>query len=271
MSTVRRIDQGPAGGRMRRVVAQGWMSATAVVVACLLWELIGRSADIIFLPPLSAVLSRGYDLLVSGAITSQIVTSATSLVIGFTISVAGGVLIGALMGMYWRLEAALDIYVRAMLTAPSLVFAPVFFAIFGFSRTAVIAVVVQNALFIVILNTMVAVQSVPASLVEMARCFGANDRYILKRIVAPAATPLIMAGVRLATGRAIRGLLAGEVFIAVIGIGGVLVTAGRRLDSETVLAILIGVIVLSSLAIGIVNAIDHRLTRWLPPQRTDDA
>lgn len=242
-------------------IGPGTVSLLAGAVA---WEVIGQVAQFKFFPPLSAVLIRLAEMITAGQIFANLGASLTNLAIGFAISLVVGVGVGALMGAYPRIEGALDIYVYALLTAPSLVFAPIFFALFGIGRESIVAIVVMYAIFIMIINTSAAIRSVPAPLIEMGKSFCASDRQLFFRIMLPAATPLIMAGIRLGAGRAVKGMINGEMFIAVVGLGAVVMSAGRRFDSETVLAVLIVITVVAMALIQVVQLIDHRLTSWLP-------
>jgi NitT/TauT family transport system permease protein len=85
-----------------------------------------------------------------------------------------------------------------------------------------------------------------------------------RRIVLPAATPLIMAGVRLGVGRAVKGMLNGEMFIAIVGLGRLVQDGSRGFDASLVLAVLIVIIIVAFIAVFITQAVDARLTRWLP-------
>jgi NitT/TauT family transport system permease protein len=87
---------------------------------------------------------------------------------------------------------------------------------------------------------------------------------MIRRILLPASVPLIMAGVRLGSGRAVKGMINGEMFIAVVGLGGVVMRAGSRFDAESVLAVLLVIIVVAFGVVWTVQAVDRRLTRWLP-------
>ena len=125
------------------------------------------------------------------------------------------------------------------------------------------------SIFIVIVNTTSAIRNVPAPLIEMGRSYCASERQLFFKIILPAATPLIMAGLRLAMGRAVKGMINGEMFIAVVGLGGVVMRAGSRFDAESVLAVLLVIIVVAFGVVWTVQAVDRRLTRWLPAtQRT---
>jgi ABC-type nitrate/sulfonate/bicarbonate transport system permease component len=257
-------DVRPAAGIRRLPKGEAWIGAASLAVGAIAWEVIGRVADVPFFPPLSEVLVRMVELLTTGEIIGYLLTSLTNLAIGFGVSLVIGLGVGLLMGVYRRVDLALDIYVRAMLTAPSLVFAPIFFSLFGLNRITIIGIIVLYSTFIMILTTASAVKAAPKSLVEMARCYGANDRYVFRRVLVPSAMPLIMAGVRLGAGRAVKGMINGEMFIAVVGLGGVVMTAGRNFDATTVLAVMVIIILVAFGLVWIVERLDRHLTSWLP-------
>jgi len=237
-----------------------------LLAGALAWEVIGQVANVSFFPPLSAVLVRLVELTLDGQIVANLGSSLLNLTIGFTFSVVVGILVGMAMGAYRKVEMALDFYVFALLTAPTLVLAPLFFSIFGSSnpRPTIVGVIILYTLFIIIVNTTAAIRSVPAPLIEMGRSYCANERQLFRKIILPAATPLIMAGIRLGMGRGVKGMINGEMFIAIVGLGAVVKKAGIRFDSEAVLAVLILIIVVALILTKIVQLIDQRLTGWLP-------
>ncbi len=256
-------------GRVRRTAWLGRSIATApgavsILGGAILWEVIGRAADVRFFPPLSAVLGRLVEMTLEGLILESLAASLANLVLGLGLSLVLGVGLGMLMGAYPRVYGALDIYVYALLTAPALVFAPVFFSIFGTDRASIVAVIVVYAVFIIVVNTADGIRSVPQPLIQMAKSFNASERQILFRIMLPAALPMIMTGLRLGTGRAVKGMINGEMFIAVVGLGRVVSQAGGQFDGESVLAILIVIIVVALVAVRLVQMLDRRLTSWLP-------
>ena len=242
------------------------VGATVISLAAgaVLWEIVARIWNVRWLPPLSAVLVRLGELTAQGSILSALGNSLLNLAIGFTVSLVFGVGIGLLMGAYREVEMALDWWVYALDTAPGLVFAPIFFAIWGLGPIPIIAVIVMYAIFTIIVNTVAAIRTVPAPLIEMGRAYCASDRQLFFRIILPAATPLIMAGVRIGMGKAVKGMINGEMFIAAVGLGAVMINAGRRFDSPAIFAILIVTIVVATVTVKIVQLVDARLTAWLP-------
>jgi NitT/TauT family transport system permease protein len=236
----------------------------ALGVGALAWEVGGRLLAFPFFPPLSAVLVRLGELTADGLILESLGNSLRNLAVGFGISLVVGVGVGLLMGVYKKVEMALDWWVYGLDTAPGLVFAPIFFAIFGLGPEPIIAVIIMYSIFTIIVNTVTAIHTVPTSLIEMGRSYCASDRQLFWKIVLPAATPLIMAGVRISMGKAVKGMINGEMFIAAVGLGAVVMAAGRRFDSEALLAVLIVTIIVAMVTVKLVQLVDQRLTGWLP-------
>ncbi len=260
------------GQSPRRPPGLSWVAGlgpttAALAVGAIFWEAIGQLAGFRFFPPLSEVIARLIEMTLDGEILPPLVNSLTNLAIGFGFTTVVGVGVGLLMGAYRRVETALDIYVYGMLTAPSLVFAPILFSIFGLGRQAIVGVIVLYSIFIVIINTVSAVHTVPRPLIEMGRSYCANDRQMFRWVIIPAATPMIMAGLRIGAGRAVKGMINGEMFIAAVGLGELVTRAGNRFDATSVLAILVLIIVVAFVVVKLVQLIDQRLTRWLPETR----
>lgn len=241
------------------------LSVLSLLAGLLLWEVLGRTLDLMFLPPASDVCVRLGELLVEGVILTELAGSLSNLAIGYAIAAVAGVAVGVAMGRVRWLEQALDPYVYAFLTAPTVVFVPIYFSLFGLSHWAIVALIVQYSTFIIIVNTVTAVQTVDGELVEMARVFGArNEMVIVRKVLLRAALPLISSGLRLGLGRAIKGMINGEILIAVVGLGGLSSKYGRAYDAEGVLAVLLLVILVALVLDRAAQMADNRINAWLP-------
>jgi ABC-type nitrate/sulfonate/bicarbonate transport system permease component len=249
---------------------QGWVvqiggahySWTALLAGLAVWEVAGRALHYSFLPPFSEVLRAALDLIASGQILGYLGASLVSLVIGYGLAVSSGVLLGLLMGRYRRVEYVLDPYISAFLATPKIVFIPILYALFGVGRGVQVAIVFLSAFFIIVINTMGGIRSVDASCIEMARAFGASERQLFRKVLLPGSLPLMIAGLRLGIGRGVKGMITGEMFIALFGLGALLRTYGSQFDSAKVFAILlfvIGVALLCSFAVGL---LEKRFTAW---------
>jgi NitT/TauT family transport system permease protein len=255
--------------RKSAVVWQLGASARSTVFVLLIgacaWELIGRLWRIPFLPPFSSVLRAAAGLIADGQILGYLAASIIALLLGYGLAVVAGVTLGLLMGRYRKVEYALDLYINALLATPKIALVPVLFALFGISHSVQVAIVFLSAFFVIVVNTMSAIRNVDASYVEMARSFGASERQLFAKVLLPGSLPLTMAGLRLGMGRAVKGMINGEMLIAVFGLGGLLSTYGSRFDAERVFAILLIVVTVALVCSFVVQSIERRVTRWTEP------
>ncbi|MBM4298785.1 MAG: ABC transporter permease subunit, partial [Deltaproteobacteria bacterium] len=132
----------------------------------------------------------------------------------------------------------------------------------GLSDASRIAIIVVYAAFVIVINTATAVRTVDPSLVEMARSFGCRERQIFSRILLPAALPLVFAGIRLGMGRAVKGMINGEMLIAFVGLGALAQKYGAQFDAAKVFAIAMVVLIIGLVSNALVQFFEHRLTRW---------
>jgi len=245
-----------------RTLASGLAPVVSLMAGLAAWELFGRVCDYAFMPPFSKVFWAGYELVMEGKILGNLTASLVSLIIGFGLAAILGVLLGALMGYSRKIEYLFDIYLAVFLASPSLIYGPVFFALFGISRLTQTAIVFMASFFIVVANTMAGIRTVNVELVEMARSYGASRGQLFRKILLPASLPLIMAGLRMGIGRAIKGMVSGEMFIALIGLGALVRQYGGRFQADRVLAILSIIVLLALLATGLIQGLDRYLNRW---------
>ena len=137
-----------------------------------------------------------------------------------------------------------------------------FFAIFGLGDGTRLAVVVVYAVFVIIINTMTAIKTVDPAMVEMARSFGAGEAFIIRKVMLPASMPLVTAGVRLGLGRAVKGMITGEMLVTFVGLGALAAKFGSQFDMSKVFAVSVIVLVFAMVTNWLAQVADDRLTRW---------
>src|SRR5262245_62030978 len=235
MADVALLKPGIGAGQSRRArwrfLRGRWIEVLSVVGGLAIWELLGWALGQPWLPPFSRVLGALADLVARGAILGNLASSLQMFAIGLTISLMLGLFIGVLMGRYRGVEETIDIYVYALLTSPTIALAPIFFVLFGLTDAARVALIVVYALPIIIIDTATSVRSVDERLLEMARSFGAKESQLLRRIVLPGSLPVLFAGIRLGVGRAVKGMINGEMLIALVGLGGLAQKYGGQFDT----------------------------------------
>lgn len=247
---------------LRRSLRHYALDVFALIVGAAIWESLGWGLGLQWLPPFSQVMEALLQFLTSGAILSNLDSSLSSLCVGFALSLVFGLLLGALMGRYRTVEKAFDVYVHALFVCPSILFAPIFFAIFGLSDASRVAIIVVYSTFVIVINTATAIRTVDPSLVEMAYSFGCRERQIFTRILLPASLPLVFAGIRLGMGRAVKGMINGEMLIAFVGLGALAQKYGAQFDAAKVFAIAMVVLIIGLISNALVQMLENRLTRW---------
>jgi NitT/TauT family transport system permease protein len=234
----------------------------SIVSLAILWETVGRAMDSTLIPPLTQIGAAWWKLLSSGKLLANLSMSLTTLVIGFCLAAFIGVVLGLLMGRFRAIEHFLDLYVNALMSAPTTAFVPVLILWFGLGMESRIAVVFLFAIFVIIINTMTGVKQVDTVLVEMARSFGAREREIFLKIMLPAALPAIMAGLRLGMGRAVKGMVTGEMLLTLTGIGAMIMQYGSSFATDSLFAVILTILMVALMAMKAVQWIDRRLTGW---------
>jgi len=236
-------------------------TAVGVVVGALLWQLIGVLHLTSVVPPLSAVLVGWVQLFRAGEVTEGLVTSVYEVGIGFTAAAVVGLGLGLLTGRSRVAEAMLEPYVDAFMSSPVSAYVPVLAMLFGVGATPVIITVFVFSVFVILVNVSAAIRDAPRSLQEMAVSLGASEVQLIRYIILPAALPLTLEGLRLGLTRAIKGLIIGEILIAIVGIGGRLATYGDEYEMVQMYALLLTVLALAMALDGL----SRLLQRWLAP------
>ena len=246
----------------------------SILLLLLLWELLpqivtlGAGTKMLFTTP-SRVAVTLWNMIVTGKLWAPLSVSATGFVIGLGLSVLVGLPLGVVLGRSRTLNAMFDPFVTALNATPRLVFLPLLMLWFGLGVTAKVVIVFIGALFPILINTYEGVRNADKVLINVVRSFGASEWDVARLVVVPNALPYIVAGLRLAVGRAILGVVVAEFFGAEDGLGVVMVQAASRYQVDVVFAGLIVFAALSLIMTGLVKLLEDRLGRWRPRQIAD--
>ena len=118
------------------------------------------------------------------------------------------------------------------------------------------------SIVMLIVNSRAGVRQVDPALIEMARCFGAGEIQIWRRILLPGSLPAIMTGVRLGLGRAITGMVVIELLLIAVGVGNLIQKYDARLDGAHLYALIIIIVFEALILIQLVRWIERRVAPW---------
>lgn len=234
----------------------------ALVLGIGSWELLSILVDQRYFPRPTAIANRMVLLITTGEATPYLVRSVGDLLVSFAFSVAIALVVGVAMGSSRRVDAALYPFVSALLAAPVIVFAPVIFALFGFGRETVRIIIVLHCLFVMISNIRDGVLAARKDHLEMAHAFGAGPLQSAMFVRAPSALPLTLTGIEIGFGRAVKGMINGELFITITGLGGLIKKAGSVFDATTILAVVFLTILIAILGVYAIRGLERRLITW---------
>jgi len=234
----------------------------SLIVALAIWEIFGSQINPIFGSYPTAIAEAFWNLTVSGKLGAALLQSLQPFLAGYLLAIAIGVPLGLVIGRFWVAEAALGLYVTAGYAMPLVALVPLLMLWLGLGFKVKAAVVLLMSIFPITINTWLGVTAVPKSLVEVGKAFVAPDVTILRRIILPATLPYIMAGIRLAVGRAVVAMVIAEFFTTISGLGAIIINSANNFDTATMF---VPIIVLMVLAIGLnwlIGAIEHRVAPW---------
>lgn len=194
-------------------------AGAALLVWAVLWEIAGRLGSSLVLPPFSEVLVALVQLLPSEKFADAASITLHAFFVGMAWAVAIGVPVGVLMARSQAVGRILGVWVNIFVSAPISALVPVLMAVIGIGQGTVIVTVILFAVFIIILDTQVGVRHVSRSLEEMARSFGASSRQLYVKVLLLAALPEILAGIRLAVIRGVKGVVIGQLLVSILGVG----------------------------------------------------
>jgi ABC-type nitrate/sulfonate/bicarbonate transport system permease component len=186
---------------------------------------------------------------------------------GLAVALVFGTLIGLLMGRSPAIEKAFRQYINFFYAMPMIVILPLFSLWFGYSAATRIATIVFAAIFSIIVNVADGARSVPHEFLEVARSFRSSRLRMMSNIVLPASMPYLLAGFRLAAGRALIGAVVAEFFISIGGLGYYILYNSRSYHHNEAF---VGVLLLAAFGVGFELLVNWCTRRFMPWYRRDD-
>lgn len=262
-----RVFAPPAAPSARLALSGGGRAGLALAGLALflgVWEAASRLklVSAMVAPAPSAIPPAFMEEAASGAWLAAVLSSLSHYLVGLAVGVALGVALGVAAGMSPRFEAATSGIVRLLRPIPGLAWVPFAIIWFGATSSAAVFIIAIGVFWIVFFATMGAIRGVDRDLIELADAFGFRSaRERLVKILAPAAAPGVLVGVRTALGQAWMSVVAAELF-GVPGVGQRMMQASSLLATETVVVYMLTMAALYGLFDAGFVALQRRLLAW---------
>lgn len=234
----------------------------SVIAGLLLWEGIGRIMGRIFFAPLSMTLETWFGLIVSGKLPMALAGSVQHMLIGYIVGVGLAIPLGLLMGQSKIIRWAVNPYIDMLYATPTIAYLPLVIVWFGLGFNARVFFVFIFCFFEVLINTYQGVSELDDKYFQVGKSFGLSWWGFQRKIFFPSTLPFIFAGFRLGIGRAVRGMISAEIFLAVVYLGALLTSEGSTLDTSQQLAIIGTVALMGVVGQSLVKQIEKRAVPW---------
>ena len=243
------------------------LGGLAVAAFLITWELVGNVFQLInpmFMSAPSLIFKAAWQMFASGEIYHDLYVSGIEFVGGYALAAIVGIPFGILTGWYKRMSYIFDPFVNAMNATPRVALLPLVIIWLGIGIMSKVGIIFLGAVFSILINTRDGVKTTPANLLNAARSFGASEWMVFKTVVVPSTIPFILTGLRLAVGRALVGVLVGELYAATAGIGFMITVAGATFQTDKVF-VGVGIFALSGMiGMELLTKVEKRFDRWRP-------
>lgn len=253
----------PAQGRARwrrvGLLGLGWLGLGA---AALVWQVVAALTKSSLVPTFGASAADVGHLLTGPVLGQDLVPSIIRALVGFGLSAVIGIGVGLVVGYYRTAREWMAGVFDFFRSLPTPLLVPVGIVLFGLGGTMVVAIIVTAAVWPVLINTMNATAGIEPTVVDTARVLGLRGPVLLGKVLLPAVSPEIFAGLRVAISVSLAVLVVAEILGGASGIGYFIANAQQSFQITDSYA---GVLVLSLLgwaADTLFLMVERRLLRW---------
>ncbi len=238
-----------------------------VALVLIVWEIVGPTISPIFFTYPSKIAVAFYTLTVNGELPYYLAQSLEVMVYGLSIAILVGIPLAVLMARVRWLDWALDLPINALYATPLVAVVPLLVLWFGIYLKAKIIVVFLFAVFPVLINTYQGVRECDKNMLEVAHSFRANEWKIWQDVLLPFALPYIIAGIRLAIGRGLIGMIIAEFYTTISGLGFMITRYANNFEMDKTF---VPVIVLMFLGVSLTSLLKwfgRRIAPWSSANR----
>jgi ABC-type nitrate/sulfonate/bicarbonate transport system permease component len=247
--------------RLQRTLAVG-LEVTVPLLLLVVWGVWSSAGSTYYFPPLTDILSTFMDTWVFERVGSDVVPSLVRMGLGFGIAVVVAVSVGLLLGLSPRARRAAAPIVEFLRAIPPPALLPFAILVIGVGNSMKVFIIAFVCLWPILLNTIDGVTGVDPTLRETTRVYGVSKRDRLFRVMLPAASPQIFAGMRTSVSLALILMVISEMVASTNGIGYFVLQSQRTFALPEMWS---GILLLGILGYALNGAfvlIERRVLRW---------
>jgi ABC-type nitrate/sulfonate/bicarbonate transport system permease component len=229
-----------------------------LAVLLVIWQLVSTfvldRTTAMLLPAPTTVVAAFWELVRSGELFVHLGDSLRREMVAFTWA-CSAIPLGLIMGWSKAVNEQVDPIVEVLRPVPPLAWIPLSILWFGIGDMQNQFIIFLGMFFPILLNTIAGVKNIEPNLVRAARCLGASESRVLRRVVLRASLPQIITGIRVGLGVGWMALVAAELVGANSGLGFLINDARTLLRTD--------IVIVGMITIGIVGLVIDRTIRLL--------
>jgi sulfonate transport system permease protein len=233
-----------------------------VALILIVWEIVGPFISPIFFSYPSKIAVAFYDLTVSGELPYFLGQSMEVMAYGLSIAIVVGIPLAVAMARLRWLDWSLDLPINALYATPLVAVVPLLVLWFGIYLKAKIIVVFLFAVFPVLINTYQGVRECDKNMIEVARSYRSSEWRMWQDVLLPFAVPYIIAGIRLAIGRGLIGMIIAEFYTTISGLGFMITRYANVFEMDKVFVPVIVLMVLGVSLTTMLKWFGRRIAPW---------
>ena len=237
----------------------------AIVAAVFaLWEILSRTGAVNprLLPSASDTIATLIDLVQRPRIQNDLMVTASEVLVAFVLAVPTGALIGFLIAENRYFADVTKPLLFFAFSIPKSIFLPMFILVFGVGFSQKVGFAFFSTIFIVIMSTTAAVDSIKTEYLTVARSYGATTMQTIYRVYLPSMLPILLETVRISMIFNLTGVMLAEMYASRDGIGHQIANWGENFQMRPLLA---GVLMVAIIAITfneLVRWVETRCSHW---------
>lgn len=243
------------------------LGTSAVVLVLLVWEGLSQGwwlwrIEPVFLSPPTAIARTGARLFATGEIWNDLRVSGLEFSLGFVMAAGVGIAVGLAAGWYRHAYFALGPFFSALNATPRVALLPLIIMWVGIDIWSKVLIVFLGAVVPIYLNVVAGVRTTDARFLRVARSFGSSEPQLFWTIILPSAVPFLLTGLRLGIGRAMVGIVVGELYAATAGVGFMITVAGATFQTDKVFVGVVLIALAGLLMVEGLTRLERRVDTW---------
>jgi NitT/TauT family transport system permease protein len=178
------------------------------------------------------------------------------------LAIVVGIPLGVLLAQVPTFGTLLSPYLYGIFSTPRVVIVPLVIIWFGVGYSGRLFLIFLWSMIAISTSTADGIRNARPDLIEVAKSYGASRLELVRHVLLPGSVPFIVSGLRIGAERAVVGVVIGEMFLQLTGLGGLLVNSAKDFATAEMLCAVVVIAVIGTLLIMGLDVVERRVSSW---------